>query len=84
MDKYNAPAYYNLGNAFYMVQKPQEAIKYYKRALELVPDSAECHFNLASAYQDIGDMENCKYHFEKSGASNPDARAKLEKLREME
>jgi len=38
-----------------MVNRFEEAIKVYLKALEINESSAECHFNLASAYNDIGD-----------------------------
>lgn len=55
IDPRNAPALYNLGNAFYMINRFEEAIRVYVKALEINEKSAECHFNLASAYNDISD-----------------------------
>jgi len=48
----NAPALYNLGNAYYMKQDYEKSINAYLLALKLNPDSAECHFNIASAFRD--------------------------------
>ena len=38
-------AYYNLGNTFYKNNKKDEAIKYYRKALELNPNDKEAKFN---------------------------------------
>ena len=38
-------AYYNLGNTFYKNNKKEEAIKYYRKALELNPNDKEAKFN---------------------------------------
>ena len=54
---------YNLGNAYYMVNKYEEAIRAYNKALDLNPESAECHFNLASAYGDIGNLTKAITHY---------------------
>eukprot|EP00351_Strombidinopsis_sp_SopsisLIS2011_P004734 CAMPEP_0116872162 /NCGR_PEP_ID=MMETSP0463-20121206/2849_1 /TAXON_ID=181622 /ORGANISM="Strombidinopsis sp, Strain SopsisLIS2011" /LENGTH=37 /DNA_ID= /DNA_START= /DNA_END= /DNA_ORIENTATION= len=37
-----------------MVNKFEDAVNNYKKALEINPESPECHFNLASAYNDLG------------------------------
>ena len=58
LDSSNAPAYYNLGNALYMKNSFGEVISAYKEALKLNPESAECHFNIASAYNDMKELEN--------------------------
>lgn len=56
MDPKNAPALYNLGNAYYMLNRFEDAIKVYVKALEINDESPECHFNLASAYNDVGSV----------------------------
>ena len=38
-------SYYNLGNTFYKNNKKEEAIKYYRKALELNPNDKEAKFN---------------------------------------
>ena len=37
-----------------MMGKYEKSINSYQIALKLNPDSAECHFNIASAYNDNG------------------------------
>ncbi len=44
-----AEEYYNLGNAFYELEKYEEAESYYLRALELDPEFERAGFNLARA-----------------------------------
>lgn len=39
------------------------AINSYRLAIKLNPNSAECHFNLASAFNDKGDEENAIIHY---------------------
>lgn len=57
---------YNLGNAFYMINRFEDAIRVYVKALEINEKSAECHFNLASAYNDLGDHQRAIAHYLRS------------------
>ena len=41
-----------------MQNKFEDSIQSYLNALELNNKSAECHFNLASAYNDLADFTN--------------------------
>ena len=60
---YNAPAFYNLGNALYMLNKFEDSVDAYLKALAINNESPECHFNLASAYNDLGQFEKAvKYY----------------------
>ena len=63
MDPKNAPAFYNLVNALYMLNKFEESVTAYLRALEINNKSPECHFNLASAYNDLGDFKSAAKHY---------------------
>jgi tetratricopeptide (TPR) repeat protein len=71
LDNYNGPALYNLGNAYYMKGFLDKSINSYLLALKLNPDSAECHFNLATAYNDNADQKQAQEHFETSLKHNP-------------
>ena len=53
IDPKNAPAFYNLGNALYMLNRYEDSVGAYVKALQINNDSPECHFNLASAYNDL-------------------------------
>ena len=55
-------AYYNLGNTFYKNNKKDEAIKYYRKALELNPNDKEAKFN----------YELLKYHPDPPKEDNQD------------
>ena len=39
--------------------------------MKLNPDSAECHFNIASAYNDKGDFEEALKHYKESLRLDP-------------
>ena len=49
-----------------MINEFDKAIIAYGNALKLNPDSAECHFNIASAFNDKGDYENAIKHYKDS------------------
>ena len=58
-------------NAF----RPDEAIDYITRALDLVPDNPQSHNNMGLAYKDKGDAKNAAHHFRESiklDSENPD------------
>jgi tetratricopeptide (TPR) repeat protein len=42
--------HYNLANALYLIEKINDAIKHYKRAIELNPKKAESFYNLGNAF----------------------------------
>lgn len=48
-----------------------DAILAYKESLKLNPDSAECHFNIASAYNDKQELELALFHFKESASLDP-------------
>jgi tetratricopeptide (TPR) repeat protein len=49
-----------------MISAFDKAIKTYQKALGLNPESAECHFNIASAFNDKGDYKNALHHYNQS------------------
>ena len=59
------PALYNLGYAFHLSGDFEQAIHSYGLAAELNP-SADCHFNLASAYSDNNDNPNAIKHYKEA------------------
>jgi S1-C subfamily serine protease len=44
-----------LGDAFYYSGRLEEAVESYKEAVRLKPDNAEAYYNLAIAYEELGD-----------------------------
>lgn len=49
-----------------MLNDFDKAIDAYAKAIKLNPDSAECHFNIASAYNDKGELSNAFKHYKES------------------
>lgn len=61
----NNPNYWiNMGYSLTAQGKDEQAIKYYKKALELDPDNVVAHGNLGNAYSTKRDFENAKKHLE--------------------
>ena len=50
---------------------PQATIDALKEFLEMVPDSAEAHFNIAQSYQQLKDPDNALIYFEKTAELKP-------------
>lgn len=44
----------------------EKSINAYTLALKLNPESAECHFNIASAYRDNKQFKEAEIHYETS------------------
>lgn len=49
-----------------MLNKYEEAVCSYKKALQINDRSPECHFNLASAYNDLKEFKNAIQHYNKA------------------
>lgn len=62
----------------------EDAINYYKRALEFNENDDHLYFNLARTYFDSGDMDNCRTHLEKCLKINPDLEAAQKFMRYLE
>lgn len=56
------PALFNLGYTYHQLKDYEQAIKSYSLAAEVNP-SAECHYNLATAFKDSLDDTNALKHF---------------------
>lgn len=50
----------------------EQAIHSYKLAIKLNPTSSECHFNLASAYSDHGDVDSAIAEYKESLLHDPE------------
>jgi len=55
-----------MGNAYYMTNKYQESIEAYQKALNLNDKNSETHFNIASAYNDLGEVNKAIIHYKKA------------------
>lgn len=51
-------AYYNFGNSLFKLGKYQNALKYYLKALEIVPEKANAISRIAACYLKLEDSEN--------------------------
>lgn len=50
----SARAHYNLGVNLYNNGQPEQAIKEFKKAVEIAPNYADAHYNLGAVYQNRG------------------------------
>ncbi|MDQ7053886.1 MAG: tetratricopeptide repeat protein [candidate division KSB1 bacterium] len=62
----SAFTYYGLGNLFMQKQAYDEAVRAYRRAIELKPDYARAYFNLGNAYYRLGQMQHAEDAYRKS------------------
>lgn len=54
-----------------MLNKYEDAIKVYSKALQINEKSPECHFNLASAYNDMSNYSNAVFHYKRAIELDP-------------
>ncbi|MGA7744754.1 MAG: tetratricopeptide repeat protein [Polyangia bacterium] len=59
-------AYVNYGLTFMRRGQYNEALKYYRLALELAPNWHIIHINLGIAYQQLGNWDQARYHFDRA------------------
>ena len=58
--------------------RPEEAVPYFQRAVELQPDSAKMHFQLGQAYLKIGQRAKAQKEIAEAGRLQAQARKQLE------
>ena len=79
-------AFFDLGNVLDELQRPDESIDAYKRAIQLAPGYADAHYNLALAYERKGERRRALTHWQiyvrldKNGAWADHARSQIRKL----
>jgi protein O-GlcNAc transferase len=61
----------NLGNALKELNRLDDSISHYKKALKLMPDYADAINNLGNAYNELGEFETALVHFMKALTINP-------------
>lgn len=61
----------NIGGILHAFHQMEEAETSYKLALQLHPDLAEAHGNLANLYRDMGDTQRALAHYRRALAINP-------------
>lgn len=53
-----------IGFIYFGKQQPAKAIEFFTRATKSAPENIEVHFNLARAYEELGDLNNALISFE--------------------
>jgi len=59
-------AYLNLGVISFMEDNPDQAIKYYQSAIQLIPDYVDAYFNMGAAYYKQEDLKKAEEAFLKA------------------
>jgi tetratricopeptide (TPR) repeat protein len=83
-------AYFDLGNVLDELDRPEESIAAYVKALELAPRYADAHYNLALAFERKGEHRAALRHWQtyvkldKSGPWSEHARGQIRKLLDRE
>jgi tetratricopeptide (TPR) repeat protein len=70
-----AEIYSDLGFVLYRQGKRQEAVESYESAIELDPDCASAHFNLAVALVAQNDLDGAALHYREASRVKPNAQA---------
>lgn len=76
-------AHNNIGNAYWQLDRTDEAVSEYRKAIRLRPNSPDFHFNLGMAYKKKGLKEEARKAFEDALRLNPndsEVRQALESL----
>ena len=79
-------AFFDLGNVLDELERPDESIAAYRRAITLAPGYADAHYNLALAYERKGERRRALVHWQtyirldKSGPWADHARGQIRKL----
>ena len=55
-----------MGNTLQELDKPEEAIEAYKKALSVKPDYAEAHNNMGNTLREIGKLEKAMEEYKKA------------------
>ncbi|MFX0074133.1 MAG: tetratricopeptide repeat protein [Candidatus Hermodarchaeota archaeon] len=71
IDPENYRAYYNLGIAYFNLERFNEALKTFKIATSLKPDYKHCHYNIGLVYEAMGNLEKAIKAYEKALRIDP-------------
>lgn len=66
------PALLNLGNIMFLQDKPEEAMKYYKRASNIEPENKTVMLALARTAHILGDIQSASDYYEKLKIISPE------------
>lgn len=64
--------YLNLGILLVEQNRPEQALEYLQRALQISPDDPKAHENLGHAYERLNQLSNAQSELEKAVAAKPD------------
>jgi tetratricopeptide (TPR) repeat protein len=67
-----ASVYNRWGNAFFDLERYEEAAMKYQQSLELAPDDAVVHANLGGAYQELGEYDEAVAEFQEAVTVDPE------------
>ena len=89
LDTDNYRAWYNLGIAYFHIEKPEEALKSFNKALKIKPDYFYCYYNIGLLYEVVDkDYEKALLNYEKALSYNNNfmyaLRAKNEILKKID
>jgi Tfp pilus assembly protein PilF len=70
---YEAELYYAAAGTLKRRKRPDEAVTYYRKALELERDYTEAHYNLANTYAAIGKLEKAIGHYKEALDLKPES-----------
>lgn len=64
-------AYYNLGIAYFNLNRIEEALEAYRSAISIKPDYKHCYYNIGLIYEATGKLEKATEAYEKSLGIDP-------------
>jgi tetratricopeptide (TPR) repeat protein len=67
----DAAAYQALGNFYTAAGELHEALRWFTRAVAFAPQSADCHFNLATLLRIVGQLEDAEAEYDRVIALEP-------------
>jgi|SaaInlStandDraft_4_1057021.scaffolds.fasta_scaffold03931_3 protein O-mannosyl-transferase len=76
--------YYDLGSIYFESGKTTEAIEVFEKAINLFPDDASLHYNLAIVSIQLGDLEAAQNSAQKILTINPEDQSAIEILNYIE
>jgi tetratricopeptide (TPR) repeat protein len=68
---YRRDLYLNLGNAYDMLNKPNDAILAYRNGLDLDPNAYLLHYNLGFTFMRTNEADSARIHLQSALRSNP-------------
>jgi len=71
-DKAESIPHREMGNYYKLKGKADEAVKEFEKAVELNPEDAYCHYNLAILYEKKGNMKKAKKHYDIAAKLDPE------------